>query len=88
MNINEDGITQVLLNLFYNAIGAMDTEGVLTIQTEYLTQPGVVQVRIQDDGPESRPKMCLCYLIHFIRRNRKVPVLGFTLAKNYRRTPR
>ena len=34
----------------------MDTEGVLTIQTEYLTQPGVVQVRIQDDGPGIPPE--------------------------------
>jgi len=56
VNVNEDGITQVLLNLFYNAIAAMDTEGILTIQTEYLTQPGVVQVRIQDDGPGILPE--------------------------------
>ena len=51
VNINEDGITQVLLNLFYNAIEAMDTEGTLTIQTEYLPDTGVVSVRVQDDGP-------------------------------------
>ena len=51
VNINEDGITQVLLNLFYNAIEAMDTEGTLTIQTEYLSESEVVRVRIQDDGP-------------------------------------
>ena len=51
VNINEDGITQVLLNLFYNAIEAMDTGGTLTIQTEYLSASEVVCVRIQDDGP-------------------------------------
>ena len=51
VNINEDGITQVLLNLFYNAIEAMDTEGTLTIQTEYLPDTDVVHVRVQDDGP-------------------------------------
>ena len=51
VNINEDGITQVLLNLFYNAIEAMDTGGTLTIQTEYLSESEVVCVRIQDDGP-------------------------------------
>lgn len=56
VNVNEDGITQVLLNLFYNAITAMDTEGLLTIQTEYLTQTGVVQVRVQDDGPGIPPE--------------------------------
>ena len=56
VNINEDGITQVLLNLFYNAIEAMDTEGTLTIQTEYLPEKAVIQVRIQDDGPGILPE--------------------------------
>ena len=51
LKINEDGITQVLLNLFYNAIEAMDTGGTLTIQTEYLSETEVVRVRVQDDGP-------------------------------------
>lgn len=51
LKINEDGITQVLLNLFYNAIEAMDTGGMLTIQTEYLSESEVVRVRVQDDGP-------------------------------------
>ena len=51
VNVNEDGITQVILNLFYNAIEAMDTEGTLTIQTEYIPKTGVVHVRVQDDGP-------------------------------------
>ena len=51
VNVNEDGITQVLLNLFYNAIEAMDTDGTLTIQTEYVSEIGIVHVRIQDDGP-------------------------------------
>ncbi|MXV73680.1 GAF domain-containing protein [Candidatus Poribacteria bacterium] len=51
VNINEDGITQVLLNLFYNAIEAMNTEGTLAIQTEYLPAKEVIHVRVQDDGP-------------------------------------
>ncbi|MCY4569183.1 MAG: ATP-binding protein [Candidatus Poribacteria bacterium] len=51
VNVNEDGITQVLLNLFYNAIEAMDTDGTLTIQTEYVSEIGIVHVRVQDDGP-------------------------------------
>ena len=51
VELNEDGITQVLLNLFYNAIEAMDTEGTLTIQTVYLPEDGVVRIRVQDDGP-------------------------------------
>ena len=56
INVNEDGITQVLLNLFYNAIEAMDTEGTLTIQTEYVPETEIVHVRVQDDGPGISPE--------------------------------
>ena len=56
VNINEDGITQVILNLFYNAIEAMGTEGTLTIRTEYLQEKGVIHVRVQDDGPGVPPE--------------------------------
>ena len=51
VNINQDGITQVLLNLFYNAIEAMDVDGTLTIQTTYQPEAKTVRVRVQDDGP-------------------------------------
>ena len=56
VNVNEDGITQVLLNLFYNAIEAMDTDGTLTIQTEYVPETEIVHVRVQDDGPGISPE--------------------------------
>ena len=56
VNVNEDGITQVLLNLFYNAIEAMDTEGTLTIQTEYVPETEVMHIRVQDDGPGIPPE--------------------------------
>lgn len=56
VNVNEDGITQVILNLFYNAIEAMDTEGTLTIQTEYVSETEVVHIRVQDDGPGIPPE--------------------------------
>ena len=55
VNVNEDGITQVLLNLFYNAIEAMETGGTLTIQTEYLKEAAAVHIRVQDDGPGIPP---------------------------------
>ena len=55
VNVNQDGITQVILNLFYNAIEAMDTEGTLTIQTEYVSETEAVHVRVQDDGPGIPP---------------------------------
>lgn len=51
VNVNEDGITQVLLNLFYNAFEAMKPGGTLTIQTEYLKEAAAVHVRVQDNGP-------------------------------------
>ncbi len=56
VNVNEDGITQVLLNLFYNAIEAMDTEGTLAIQTEFVPETATVHVRVQDDGPGISPE--------------------------------
>ena len=56
VNVNEDGITQVLLNLFYNAIEAMDTDGTLAIQTEYVPETETVHVRVQDDGPGISPE--------------------------------
>ena len=50
-NLNEDGITQVLLNLFYNAIEATGTEGNINNPDRY-TYPKtrVVHIRVQDDG--------------------------------------
>ena len=51
VNINEDGITQVILNLFYNAVEAMDTDGTLTIETTYQSEAKTVRIRVQDDGP-------------------------------------
>ena len=56
VHVNEDGITQVLLNLFYNAIEAMDTEGTLAIRTEYVPETETVHVRVQDDGPGISPE--------------------------------
>ncbi len=56
VNVNEDGITQVLLNLFYNAIEAMDTDGTLAIQTKYVPETETVLVRVQDDGPGISPE--------------------------------
>ncbi len=55
VNVNEDGITQVLLNLFYNAIEAMERGGTLTIQTEYLKAAAAVHLRVQDNGPGIPP---------------------------------
>ena len=55
VNVNPDGITQVLLNLFYNAIEAMQTGGTLKIQAEYRQSAKSVLLRVQDTGPGIAP---------------------------------
>jgi len=55
VNINHDGITQVVFNLFSNAIEAMETGGTLTIKTYTEKESGSVNIRIQDTGPGIAP---------------------------------
>ena len=50
VNINQDGITQVILNLFSNAIEAMETGGTLTIKTGTQKASENACIRIQDTG--------------------------------------
>lgn len=51
VKINQDGITQVIFNLFSNAIEAMETGGTLTINTYTQKKNETVNIRIQDTGP-------------------------------------
>ncbi len=51
VNINQDGITQVIFNLFSNAIEAMDTGGTLTIKIYSQEESQTAYIRIQDTGP-------------------------------------
>ncbi len=51
VNINQDGITQVIFNLFSNAIEAMESGGRLTIKTYTEDEPKTLNIRIQDTGP-------------------------------------
>ncbi len=55
MNVNQDAMTQVIVNLFSNAIEAMDKGGTLTINTAYNIRKfkgtEMTTIRIQDTGP-------------------------------------
>ena len=50
VSVNDDGMTQVLLNLFRNAIESMEDGGVLTVQTAYNAMAQLVQISIKDTG--------------------------------------
>lgn len=81
VNVNEDGITQVLLNLLYNAIEAMDAEGTLTIQTEYVPETKIVHVRVQDDGPGISPEDISMLFDPFYTTKQKGTGLGLYISQ-------
>ncbi len=50
INVNQDRITQVIFNLFSNAIEAMEKGGTLTIDTDCSDETETTRIRIQDTG--------------------------------------
>ena len=50
INVNQDGMTQVIFNLFSNAIEAMEKGGILTINTDFSDETETIRIRIQDIG--------------------------------------
>ena len=80
--MNADGITQVLLNLFYNAIEAMQSDGCLKIQTEYRESEGMVSIRVQDSGPGIAPDDVQRLFHPFYTTKQKGTGLGLYISRN------
>ena len=81
VNVNPDGIVQVLLNLFYNAIEAMTNGGTLTIKTEYRASERLVYMRIQDTGPGISPDEVTQLFHPFYTTKQKGTGLGLYISR-------
>ena len=82
VNVNADGVTQVLLNLFYNAIEAMQSGGCLRIQTEYRDIEEMVCIRVQDTGPGIAPDDVQRLFHPFYTTKQKGTGLGLYISRN------
>lgn len=82
VNVNADGVTQVLLNLFYNAIEAMPSGGCLRIQTEYRDIEEMVCIRVQDTGPGIAPDDVQRLFHPFYTTKQKGTGLGLYISRN------
>ncbi len=69
--LDSDQIKRVFVNLFENAVDAMDGRGTLEIESRYDPAVRVVRVAVSDDGigisPEDMPRI---FLPHFSRKKR------------------
>ena len=79
--VNADGITQVLLNLFRNAIESMEVDGVLTVQTAYNSVIQVVQIYIKDTGPGISPDVASRLFDPFYTTKQKGTGLGLAISQ-------
>jgi two-component system sensor histidine kinase HydH len=79
--INADGLTQVFLNLFRNAIESMENSGVLSVQTSYDTEQGVIQIRIQDTGRGISPQHASRLFDPFYTTKQKGTGLGLSISQ-------
>ena len=82
VNVNADGVTQVLLNLFYNAIEAMPSGGCLRIQTEYRDIEEMVCIRVQDTGLGIAPDDVQRLFHPFYTTKQKGTGLGLYISRN------
>ena len=80
-SVNDDGITQVLLNLFRNAIESMEDGGVLTIQTAYNSAIQAVQIYIKDTGRGIPPDVASRLFDPFYTTKQKGTGLGLAISQ-------
>ena len=88
--LDADGLTQVLLNLFHNAIESMEKDGVLTIQTQchqgtWRETKGLekqtVQIRVQDTGSGISPGVASRLFDPFYTTKQKGTGLGLAISR-------
>jgi signal transduction histidine kinase len=79
--VNDDGMTQVLLNLFRNAVESMEDGGVLTVQTAYNSVTQVVQIYIKDTGRGIPPDVASRLFDPFYTTKQKGTGLGLAISQ-------
>ncbi len=79
--LDADGMTQVLLNLFHNAIESMEVGGVLTAQTEYDSENRTVHIRVQDTGRGISPDVASRLFDPFYTTKQKGTGLGLFISR-------
>jgi nitrogen-specific signal transduction histidine kinase len=81
VSVNADGITQVLLNLFRNAIESMKAGGVLTVETQYNSDNRTMCLRIQDTGRGIPPDVASRLFDPFYTTKQKGTGLGLAVSQ-------
>lgn len=81
VSMNGDGMTQVLLNLFRNAIESMKDGGILTVRTVYNATNQVVQIYIKDTGRGIPPDVASRLFDPFYTTKQKGTGLGLAISQ-------
>ena len=77
-----DQIRQILLNLFMNAIDAMESGGKLLVQTERLPEQGQVLLTVSDNGRGISPEMLPLLFEPFTTDKASGTGLGMTITRD------
>ena len=81
VSMNGDGMTQVLLNLFRNAIESMEDGGILTVRTVYNATDQAVQIYIKDTGRGIPPDVASRLFDPFYTTKQKGTGLGLAISQ-------